>query len=110
MGLLVPGMDWLPLRVLVAIVRAGVAVVKKAPLPIAPPMEVPANTTDAVLPLASPLLPPWSRLLLSVLLVTVSEPPSFHTPPPAATPKTVALTPPGRVAAAPVPPLAATAK
>jgi hypothetical protein len=92
-----PPRDWLPLSALPAIVTSGAAVVKKAPLPSPPPIAVPAKATVAVLPLASPLLPPWARLVLSVLSVTVTEPPSFQTPPPPATPRRLALTPPGRV-------------
>jgi hypothetical protein len=90
--------------------RSGVAVVKKAPLPIPPPRAVPTISDIAVPPLASPLLPPWSRLLLSVLLPTATEPPSFQTPPPPATPRSVAVMPPGIVATIPTePPSAATA-
>src|SRR5262249_55177070 len=103
----VPPRDWLPLSVLRAMVSVGVAVVKKTPVPMAPPVAVPLSAKVAVLALALPWLPPWSRLLFSVLSVTVTEPPSFQPPPPPATPRRVVMRPPAMVPAAPTkPPLA----
>src|SRR4029077_10274845 len=58
----VPPWDWLPLTVLPVIARVGVAVVKNAPLPIAPPAAVPTKVNIAVLLVASSLLPPRARL------------------------------------------------
>ena len=53
-----PPSDWFPVNVLLPTTRPGVAVVKKAPSPMAPPIAVPTTTNAAVLELALPPSPP----------------------------------------------------
>jgi hypothetical protein len=96
------------------IVTVGVAFVKKAPLPIAPPMASPTVLKAAVLVLELPSSPPWAWLSSSELLVTVSAPPSFQTAPPPPMPSRVVVSPrkPFGILTAtpPVPPSAAWAR
>src|SRR5581483_10270380 len=82
----------------------GVAAAKKEPLPMPPPSALPARANCTLLgrALTLLLLPPWARLSLNVLLAMVTEPPSFHSPPPMPTPARMPRMPLDRVTASPL--------